>query len=322
MFSWIPIHLESIQRILEYREKEQELLTILYEMEQKGLKVISLQDEDADGKNIPLAEIDPFTFMASFNRGVTDKNRRENWGFLKNLWGLKASVPDDFAGLPVLHNMSSWLFPYAGKREKEHVAHLWQIAAMASGGNVEKVDEKLFDRCLNLNKVAIGILTIGLFWINPDNFLSADLKTTAYGKAKGITIKPEDYRSYRLWLKEMTEQLGDNYPKISHQAHWFATQNQPKLDLTPAHMQMLWARFNKVIKGFTDFHNPGADFVDKETGYKRTILKKFQQGLGAEKLSALVVQGQGLMTAKEISRVLTSNLVSFHSWKFTLGETD
>jgi hypothetical protein len=40
----------------------------------------------------------------------------------------------------------------------------------------------------------------------------------------------------------------------------------------------------KVIRGFTDFLNPGDDFVDNETGFKRAVLKKFQQESGAEKL--------------------------------------
>jgi 5-methylcytosine-specific restriction protein B len=322
MFTWIPIHREAIHRILELRQNQKELLTILGEMEQQGLKVISLQDEGADGQIIPLAEIDPFTFLASFNRGVTDKNRRENWGFLKTRWGLKALVPDDFTGIPVLHNLTSRLFPFAVEREKDHVAHLWQVAALAADSGIEIVDQESFNRCLKLKMVRIGSLTIGLFWINPEKFLPADQKTTAYGKAKGITTEPRDYQSYRQWLKEMTELVGNNYPQVSHDAHLFATQNQSKLDLTPARMQTLWGRFRKVIQGFTDFQNPGDYFVDNETGYKRAVLKKFQQELGAEKLSALVAQGQGTKAAKEIMRVLTANLVSFHAWNVTLGETD
>ena len=66
MFSWIPIHREAIHRILEHRQNEKELLTILREMEQKGLKVINLQDKGAKGQTIPFAQIDPFTFLASF----------------------------------------------------------------------------------------------------------------------------------------------------------------------------------------------------------------------------------------------------------------
>jgi 5-methylcytosine-specific restriction protein B len=131
MFTWIPIHREAIHRILEYRHNQKELLTILHEMEQQGLKVISLQDEGANGQAIPLAEIDPFSFLASFNRGVTDKNRRDNWAFLKTRWGLKAAVPDDFTGIPVLHNMTSRPFPYTGEREKDHTRSA--IATSAPG---------------------------------------------------------------------------------------------------------------------------------------------------------------------------------------------
>jgi len=99
MFSWIPIHREAIHRILEYRQNQNELLAILREMEQQGLKVISLQDEGANGQTIPLAEIDPFSFLATFNRGVTDNNRRDNWAFLKSRWDLKAAAPTDFMGM-------------------------------------------------------------------------------------------------------------------------------------------------------------------------------------------------------------------------------
>ena len=69
MFSWITIHREAIHRILEDRQNQKELLTMLREMEQQGLKVISLQDEEWDGQSVPLAEIDPFSFLATFNRG-------------------------------------------------------------------------------------------------------------------------------------------------------------------------------------------------------------------------------------------------------------
>lgn len=322
MFTWIPIHREAIHRILEHRQNQKELLTILREMEQQGLKVISLDDKGADGQTIPLAEIDPFTFLATFNRGVTDENRRKNWGFLKARWGLKSTVPDDFCGIPILNNMRCRLMPWAKDREKDQVERLWQIASLAADGSIDQIDAEIFDQCLDLPLVGMASLTIGLFWINPEKFLSADSKNTAYGTSKGITTKPKDCQSYRQWLSEMTEKVGSNYPQVSHQAHLFATQTQSKLDLTPARMQTLWGRFHKVIKGFTDFQNPGEFFVNNETGYKRAILKKFEQELGADKLSALVAQGQGTKAAKEIRRVLTKNLVSFHAWNLTLGTTD
>jgi 5-methylcytosine-specific restriction protein B len=226
MFTWIPIHKETIQKILKQPVSQNDLLQILRDMEQQGLKVISLQDKDTQGQAIPMAEIDPFTFLASFNRGVSPENRRENWSFLKARWGLQSPVPEDFTGIPTLNNMRSWLFPYAADRTKNHMENLWLLASQADGGGIEQVDESLFDRCLHLDCVGIGILTICIFWINPQEFLPADSKTTAYAKAKGIAIKPREYQSYRQWLKEMTEQLGNNYPQVSHAAHLFAGQGK------------------------------------------------------------------------------------------------
>lgn len=101
MYSWVPIHKQTIQKIVDQPISQAELLQVLREMEAAGLKVIKLQDTDADGKEFPLAEIDPFTFLSSFNRGVTDENRRENWKFLKQRWTLRAQIPDDFTGIPV-----------------------------------------------------------------------------------------------------------------------------------------------------------------------------------------------------------------------------
>ena len=44
-----------------------------------------------------IKEIDPFTFLANFNRGVRDDNRQAMWQFLKNEWKLVAEVPSSAA---------------------------------------------------------------------------------------------------------------------------------------------------------------------------------------------------------------------------------
>ena len=49
MFTWIPIHRETIQKIVGKPMAQTELLQVLRDMEQQGLTVIKLQDEEADG---------------------------------------------------------------------------------------------------------------------------------------------------------------------------------------------------------------------------------------------------------------------------------
>src|SRR4051794_26532223 len=102
-------------------------------------------------------------------------------------------------------------------------------------------------------------------------------------------------------------------------------QTTRNLNFAPAQMESLWARFHANIKGFSDFENPGSEFVEKEAAYKRAILKKFQQELGAEKLAGLVAEGRGTKAIDEIGRSLVaapSNFVSFYGWKTTFGEDE
>jgi len=233
MFSWIPIHQEALRRILAFDSGQRELLDTLREMTAQKLTVISLNDEDASGTTIPLAEIDPLTFLASFNRGITDQNRRDNWQFVKERWHLSADVPSDFDGIPVVHNMRSWFFPYARTRVKDHVELLWRIVREAASKPFAALDAALFDECVDLDGVTITNLTMGLFWINPQHYLAADSKNREYGKQHGVSIVPQDYSSYADWLQAMTERLGTEYPKVSRDAHVWATASVPDVLIDP-----------------------------------------------------------------------------------------
>lgn len=224
MFTWIPIHKEAVRRMLEFPEPQKELLAVLREMEQRGLKVISLDDRDGE-KSVPLNEIDPLTFLATFNRGITDENRRANWRFLKDKWALSADVPNDFAGIPTVNNMSAWFFSWVETRGQNDVELLWQLVRQALDRPVDQIDQQLFEQCRQIRALTIRKLTIGLYWVNPNEFLSCDKKTRAYGQHNGVQIVPTDYASYREWLREMSAALGEEYPKVSYDAHaWFTEQ--------------------------------------------------------------------------------------------------
>ena len=65
MFSWKPIYIELAQKLLLYRDEQDQLLTWLQEMRQAGLPAISVTDSKPKGATIKLLEIDPFTFFAN-----------------------------------------------------------------------------------------------------------------------------------------------------------------------------------------------------------------------------------------------------------------
>ena len=60
-FSWIPIFSEIAHRLLDYENRQGELLAMLQEWHSRGLKTIPLSDTDAE-------LVDPFSFMANFCR--------------------------------------------------------------------------------------------------------------------------------------------------------------------------------------------------------------------------------------------------------------
>ncbi|MCA9193594.1 MAG: hypothetical protein KDB03_17600 [Planctomycetales bacterium] len=75
MFSWKPIYREIADKLPDFALKNGELVQLMIEMHERGLKVSNVGDRDSGGNNIQLEEVDPFSFLANFNRGVTNDNR-------------------------------------------------------------------------------------------------------------------------------------------------------------------------------------------------------------------------------------------------------
>jgi hypothetical protein len=74
-FDWIPFYEELADKLVPFRSRQQELLQFLETLRADGLTITPLEDQDETGRRFPLAEIDPFTFFGSFNRGIVDETR-------------------------------------------------------------------------------------------------------------------------------------------------------------------------------------------------------------------------------------------------------
>ena len=249
MFSWTPIHRETTRKMLALPDQQKELLATLREMERQGLKVIRLEDQDPQGSWHPLEQIDPFTFLATFNRGITDDNKRANWQFVKTKWNLRSEVPHDFSGIPTVDARKSWFFAFSFGRKEGDTEALWQLALQVMERPITEIDEALFDRCCSVRMVGIRKLTIGLFWINPHSFLPCDRKTSAFGIHHRVHAKPRNFRSYMEWRQKMSEALGSDFLKVSHDAHLWATDpdddgevdERADLELAVANGRRYWA---------------------------------------------------------------------------------
>ena len=222
MFTWIPIHEETAKRLLEFKDRNQELVEILARMHSAGLKATKITDIGADGSEFQLKEIDPFTFLANFNRAVRDDNRQAMWQLLKDEWKLESEVPQDFEGLPLANNQSSWLLPYAKLRVPGHVPLLWKFFDHSMSVGPTSLDAVLMQDCLNLHHVGLTMLTMGMFWACPKKWISTDGKNLGFAKTKGIDEKPKTAAEYVAWLPRIREAIGGDGVEFSRQAHLWA----------------------------------------------------------------------------------------------------
>lgn len=61
-FTWIDIYRELATVLLDWEEREPELIAFLEDLrENKGLTITPLHDKNRDGERFLLKEIDPFT---------------------------------------------------------------------------------------------------------------------------------------------------------------------------------------------------------------------------------------------------------------------
>src|SRR5687768_2437065 len=128
MFTWLPLYKEIAQWILQYRNRQEELISLL---KQVGFE----KNLSGDGEEITNPVMDPFTFYASFQKLTT--NRAHKLSLLKNLVGLKSEVPTDFNGLPSANAQGNVrYFPNMDKRGSSDLPVLWDLATQAVNGKL------------------------------------------------------------------------------------------------------------------------------------------------------------------------------------------
>jgi hypothetical protein len=183
------------------------------------LKVILLTDRDSSGEEIPLGEIDPFTFFASFNRMSSVSGRQAILARIKAAWQLPAPVPNDFDGIPIANAQNSWAFAYLANRTPNDIPILWRAAREGVEQGWQTFDRSLFDEALSISQMGLAKLTMSLFRVNPHGFLSCDKHTGAYFKRRGIVLESKMAAGYFPWLEKAIASAGENFPQVSLDAY-------------------------------------------------------------------------------------------------------
>lgn len=218
LFTWVPIQEEAVKEILKLEDGREELLAALRDMEDAGLKTMPLNDKIAKNSWGRMQDIDPFTFLSNFNRGVTDEKRRAMWEALKVRWGLKSPAPSDFSGIPLVSSLKSWFFPYRYLLKTGDIGALWAFARAAYEGP-DSVTNEMFQRALKVRNVGLAKLTMGLFWIKPDTYVALDRKNCLKLGALGISASVGAWSEYLQLLEDFKRKVRLTIWEFSHQAH-------------------------------------------------------------------------------------------------------
>ncbi len=269
-FTWISFYKELAQKILLFRDKQNELIDFIDDLrENKSLPITPLNDLDKNDQSIKLEEIDPFTFIAILNRGITDENRNKIALELKSKFDILSIAPTDFSGIPTIQSMHSWFFSFKKNRKPNDIPLLWNIAKLAIT-DPDGISEELFNSCLKIKGVGAPYLSMGLFWINPERFASCDGVITGYLKKKGLAyLEVKSFSGYLTYLQNIKNILPDKlYYELSYEA-WIEGKAVPDLPI-PSPTIKYW------------LYHPGINAVMWDEFYLKGIM-----GLGWDDLGDL-----------------------------------
>ncbi|MEE3415931.1 MAG: AAA family ATPase [Prevotella sp.] len=230
-YTWIPFYKEFAQKLLQFRNDRQPLIDWIYS--NINSEYIKHLKDAPDGRRV--ADVDPFTVYAIFNRGISHDKRVEICQTFKDYLNVSASVPKDFDGIPVMNTQQSNFMAFANKREDGDIERLWNVfEAAVLGKDIENSYNALEHQYL----VKFN-LTFGLFWIRPDLYLPLDSRSQNMLNSIGITFDNTKFLRYkeykevmnRLDVKMQTESLGfSNYAEFSYIAFLNTSKKQEKED--------------------------------------------------------------------------------------------
>lgn len=248
--SWMSAYSAIAQGIYGLRDDRPRLLE-LFQSIFNGDQGLSFP---IDVETESLSIIDPFTFFASFNRGVSLEKR--NLIVRLALDGLDrqdVATPTDYEGLPLVNNMKSWFFGGKLDRGAHDIDNLWELfcAAMELAESLSGVERRIkMAHAFNVVRSQLCIkwnITIGLFWVQPSRFMSLDAHS-------------RDYLAQKLGVKVKGSALptGEDYLDIMDAVR--AATDKPFYELSAD--AYLWKPAPKTPKGYfpkLEDYDPGID---------------------------------------------------------------
>lgn len=222
-FDWVPFYSEMAQRLLKYRSKQPTLIQML-----KDAGVNGLTDQNPKNKQIPLTEIDPFTFLALLSKQSFSK-RAKILAIVRPQLGIQANIPTDFLGIPKADPRQTWLFPYRFERNPDDIDRLWNLYEAVLSGN--KIGELVFSEAQKVKFTGHAKLTQAIFRAAPQRFFPIDRQTTGYLAGLRLPNKFESANEFQKICLQVKSKVNKPLYEQSHDA-WLANQSkEPDIEI-------------------------------------------------------------------------------------------
>lgn len=238
-FTWIPYYKKFAQRLTQFQKDRKRLLNLIYDNRDE---LLAKYLHDQGGEGDLLEDIDPFTVFGLFNRGIKHENRINSAKLFKNILDIKADIPKDFEGIPVLNNQKSHFFGFRSHRGKNDIQNLWNLF-------IKVVNDENFEEEYNtvIKQFIIKVnITMGLFWIRPEKFLAFDRTNRQYLKEQyGIKLpnKAPEYSEYMKILDSINKKMASGEIKENTFYELSANANNLGYDNSDYDSYLEWGSF-------------------------------------------------------------------------------
>lgn len=246
-FSWTEFFPRLTDALMNYQGDRGTLLEKMWGVAQSSgrpqLFKYLRSDQLVGGSRGPIRDIDPFTVLGSFNRGIKLDARALIARAYGEEFGVAPPYPTTFSGVPILNNLNSWFFHWEIERDAHEIEALWDLCRAATeyaADATEQTRERLvatFDTCAT---GGTRKLTMALYWIRPRVFAAYDSTNTAFLKKRF----PDVAETLFLNAKLSGEQFLANTESL---ASWLAEDESPFNEFA----QLSYAAWNDLAANST-----------------------------------------------------------------------
>ena len=204
-YTWIPFFHELAEKLLAYKDKQEQLRTLVLKSLDPSFTKHILNSEGA----VRPKGIDPFTVMGIINRMFLVARKSEICTVFKQIFKMDTAIPSDYEGVPQLSPMKSvfyWSDIPVAERE-EDIQHLWDLLDVVMNNRPKEEIGEVYDVVKEQKGIRFRA-TIALYWIKPKTYLSLDSNNRQLLEQYGIYVQNNiDFADYLNIMDELTTKM-------------------------------------------------------------------------------------------------------------------